>query len=88
MKIKDGFGWQLVLLISVLLSLFANCNITNKRKSVVKENIDSTHVVSKDSAHVVSKNSTATNLATKTDSTGEHHKKDKQIQRKYQHLLL
>lgn len=74
----------LYLLVSITVFLVANyftsCNIVNRHKSVVKENLDSTHVVSKDSAHVVSKDSTATGLAIKTDSSGEHHKKDKQIQ--------
>ena len=72
------------LLVSITVFLVANyftsCNIVNRHKSIVKENLDSTTVKKQDSTHVVSKDSTVTDLVTKTDSSGEHHKKNKQIQ--------
>lgn len=70
----------MVITIYLIASYSTGCNILIKHKSLVKENLDSTSVLKQDSSHVVSKDSSVTNLAITADSTGEHHKKDKQIQ--------
>ena len=77
----EGYNFiGIILLLAVLLSFFYSCNVISKSRSVEKKTIDSTTVKKSDSSHTISKDSTATKTVVNADSTGEHHKKDKQIQ--------
>jgi hypothetical protein len=63
----------------VAANYFTSCNVVNKSRSVEKKSVDSTTVKKSDSGHTISKDSTVTKTVVNADSTGEHHKKEKQI---------
>jgi len=72
-------GWQYLLLLVVLISLFAHCNVVNKSRSVEKKTVDSSVNKSFDSSKLLSHDSTAVNKAAKEDSSTHKHVDDKKL---------